>query len=208
MVPGEATPPTLRLELCFHRSVSATLATRYLVQGLLRHWLLGGNSLKCHPNRDDTGLAYFTEAQTDAPAAPHEPSPTKAISTAVWREDGMAVIVKYVVVSDGKDDMIFSTRKEAEAHDKMLDIAERLYAFLHVADLNMAEDTLEALTLFMAQHRTSIGTILKGGRLKTPDNSTQRAALPQDKREEASASEHKSNKASQGALTTKPKAAA
>jgi hypothetical protein len=120
----------------------------------------------------------------------------------------MAVIVKYVVVSDGKDDMIFSTRKEAEAHDKMLDIAERLYAFLHMADLNMAEDTLEALTLFMAQHRTSIGTILKGGRLKTPDNSTQRAALPQDKREEASASEHKSNKASQDALTTKPKAAA
>ena len=120
----------------------------------------------------------------------------------------MAVIVKYVVVSDGKDDMIFSTRKEAEAHDKMLDIAERLYTFLHVADLNMAEDTLEALTLFMAQHRASIGTILKGGRLKTPDGSAQRAALPQGKREEASASEHKSNKASQGALTTKPKAAA
>jgi dsDNA-binding SOS-regulon protein len=97
----------------------------------------------------------------------------------------MAVIVKYVVVSDGKDDMIFSTRKEAEAHD-----------------------TLEALTLFMAQHRVSIGTILKGGRLKTSDGSPQRAALPQGKREEASTSEHKSNKASQGALTPKPKAAA
>jgi hypothetical protein len=120
----------------------------------------------------------------------------------------MAVIVKYVVVSDGKDDMIFSTRKEAEAHDKMLDIAERLYAFLHTADLHIAEDTLEALTLFMAQHRVSIGTILKGGRLKTSDGSPQRAALPQGKREEASTSEHKSNKASQGALTPKPKAAA
>ena len=124
------------------------------------------------------------------------------------REHSMAVIVKYVVVSDGKPDMIFSTRKEAEAHDKMLDIAERLYTFLHAADLNLAEDTLEALTLFMAQHREHIGTILKGGRLKTPDGSAQHAALPQDKRAEASSSEHKSSKASQSALTTKPKAAA
>src|SRR5438034_11332349 len=108
------------------------------------------------------------------------------------REYDMAVIVKYVVVSDGKEDMIFNTRKEAEAHDKMLDIAERLYAFLHAAELNMAEDTLDALTLFMAQHREQIGTILKGGRLKTPDVRARQAALPQDKREESSASETKS----------------
>src|SRR5215467_7808512 len=119
-----------------------------------------------------------------------------------WRKHSMAIIVKYVVVSHGKEDMIFNTRKEAEAHDKMLDIAERLYTFLHAADLNLAEDTLEALTLFMAQHREHIGTILKGGRLKTPDGSAQHAALPQDKRAEASSSEHKSSKASQSALTT------
>src|SRR5919198_4874317 len=77
------------------------------------------------------------------------------------REHSMAVIVKYVVVCDGKEDMIFSTRKEAEAHDKMLGVAEQLYTFLHTSELNIAEDTLEALTLFLAQHRESIGTILK-----------------------------------------------
>ena len=120
----------------------------------------------------------------------------------------MAVIVKYVVVLDGKEDMIFSTRKEAEAHDKMLDIAERLYAFLHAAEINIAEDTLEALTLFIAQHREQIGTILKGGRLKMPAGSAQPATLSQDKRGESSSSEHKSSKASQSAPTTKPKAAA
>ena len=120
----------------------------------------------------------------------------------------MAVIVKYVVIFDGKEDMVFSTRKEAEAHDKMLDIAERLYAFLHAAELNMAEDTLDALTLFMAQHREQIGTILKGGKLKTPAGRAQPAALPQDKRAEASSSEPKSSKAAQSAPTTKPKAAA
>src|SRR6266705_892986 len=108
------------------------------------------------------------------------------------REYDMAVIVKYVVVSDGKEDMVFNTRKEAEAHDKMLDIAERLYTFLHAAEINIAEDTLEALTVFMAQHREHISTILKGGRLKAPDGSAQQAAFPQDKRAEASASAHKS----------------
>ena len=104
--------------------------------------------------------------------------------------------------------MIFNTRKEAEAHDKMLDIAERLYAFLHATELNIAEDTLDALTLFMAQHRESIGTILKGGRLKTPAGSAQPAAIPQDKKEVSASSEPKSSKASQSAPATKPKAAA
>ena len=120
----------------------------------------------------------------------------------------MAVIVKYVVISHGKEDMVFNTRKEAEAHDKMLDIAERLYAFLHAAELNIAEDTLDALTLFMAQHREDIGTILKGGRLNTPDGRAQPVAVPQDKRAESSSSEPKSNKASRRAPATKPKAAA
>ena len=87
-------------------------------------------------------------------------------------------------------------------------IAERLYAFLHAAELNITEDTLEALTLFMAQQREHLGTILKGGRPKMPAGSAQPAALPQDKRAESSPSEPKSSKASQGAPTTKPKAAA
>src|SRR3989442_1303325 len=124
------------------------------------------------------------------------------------REHDMAVIVKYVVVSDGREDMVFNTRKEAEAHDKMLDIAERLYAFLHAAELNLDEDTLDALSLFMAQQRESIDTILKGGKLKTPAGSAQPAALPQDKKAEASSPEPKSSKASQSTPPTKPKVAA
>src|SRR5215475_7753168 len=120
----------------------------------------------------------------------------------------MAVIVKYVVVYPGKEDMIFSTKKEAEAHDKMLSIAERLYAFLYTAEIPIAEDTLEALTLFMAQHREHIGTILKGGKPKTPIVSAPHAALSQDKRAESASLEPRSSKASPSAPTTKPKAAA
>lgn len=120
----------------------------------------------------------------------------------------MAIIVKYVVVSDGKEDMIFNTKKEAEAHDKMLAIAERLYAFLHATEIHLTEDTLDALTWFMAQHREQIGTILKGGRLKAPEVRAQPAASPQDQGEASSASDNKSRKASRSARTTKPKAAA
>ena len=120
----------------------------------------------------------------------------------------MAVIVKYVVVYPGKEDMIFSTKKEAEAHDKMLSIAERLYAFLHTAEIPIAEDALEALTLFMAQHQEQIGTLLKGGKLKMPVVNAQLTALPQDKRAESAASEPKTSKASHNAPTAKPKAVA
>src|SRR5262245_44225378 len=88
-----------------------------------------------------------------ASRTPHAQPNDGNLYCADWREHDMAVIVKYVVVCDGKEDMIFNTRKEAETHDKMLDIAERLYAFLDAAQLNLAEDTLEALTLFMAQQR-------------------------------------------------------
>ena len=120
----------------------------------------------------------------------------------------MAVIVKYVVVSHGREDMIFSTRKEAEEHDKMLDIAERLSAFLRAAELNIADDTLEALTWFMAQHREPIGTILKGGKPKTPAASTSPAAVPPDKKAASSAAEPRGRRASPSAPATQPQAAA
>lgn len=77
----------------------------------------------------------------------------------------MAVIVKYVVVRDGKDDMIFTTKKEADAYDKMLDIAEQLYRFLHTSEIDISDDQLDELTFFMSQNRDQIGKLLKGGSL-------------------------------------------
>ena len=120
----------------------------------------------------------------------------------------MAIIVKYVVVADGKPDMIFSTRKEAEAHDKMLAIAERLTAFLQAAELNIAEDTLEVLTWFMAQRRVDISTLLKGGVLQTSRGPAQHAAVPQETQETSSASASKSSKTGPNASGAKPKTAA
>jgi dsDNA-binding SOS-regulon protein len=74
----------------------------------------------------------------------------------------MAVIVKYVVVRDGKEDMIFTTKKEADAYDKMLDIAEQLHDFILTSEIDIGADQLDELTFFMAQNRDEIGSILKG----------------------------------------------
>lgn len=120
----------------------------------------------------------------------------------------MAVIVKYVVVWDGKEDMIFTTKQEAENHDKMLAIAERLYTFLETAEINLAEDTLEALTIFMAQHRENISTILKGGKLQTPADRAPHLAVPPAKRDASSTSEPKRSKASLSTPPAPPQAAA
>ncbi len=120
----------------------------------------------------------------------------------------MAVIVKYVVVRDGKEDMIFTTKKEADAYDKMLDIAERLYAFLHSAEIDIAADALDALTFFMAQQRDPIGKLLRGGKLETPDASPTPAPVPNVEGDAPSALATKGREVSKHRRTTKPKAVA
>ena len=76
----------------------------------------------------------------------------------------MAVIVKYVVVRNGKEEMTFANKKDADAHDKMLDIAEGLLGFLQTSEIDIADDKLDDLTFFMAKHRDQIGKLLKGSK--------------------------------------------
>jgi dsDNA-binding SOS-regulon protein len=101
--------------------------------------------------------------------ARHLHAPSKSTAVVPFGENPfMAVIIKYVVVRDGKEDMIFTSKKEADAYDKMLDIAERLNDFLQAAEVDIAEDKLDELAFFMAQHREPIGKLLRGGQVKAP----------------------------------------
>ncbi|PON16090.1 hypothetical protein C2W62_20305 [Candidatus Entotheonella serta] len=122
----------------------------------------------------------------------------------------MAVIVKYVVVRDGKEDMIFTTKKEAEAYDKMLDIAERLHEFLQTAEIDIAEDKLDELSFFMAQHREPISRLLRGGNLDMPakNEATSASELTADEEERVTASESKANSAPKRSRAAKAKAVA
>ena len=74
----------------------------------------------------------------------------------------MAVIVQYIVVRNGVQKMTFTTKKEADQYDKMLDIADHLYEWIEATELEMEEKHLEDLTLFLAQNKDKAISILRG----------------------------------------------
>ena len=92
----------------------------------------------------------------------------------------MAVIVKYIVVRNGEEKMTFATKKEADAHDKMLDIADNLFEFLESAKIKLNESQLEEVSLLLAEKRDKLVSILRGisPKKKTP---TQTADKPVSK---------------------------
>ncbi len=74
----------------------------------------------------------------------------------------MAVIVKYIVVRNGEEKMTFATKKEADAYDKMLDIADNLFEFLEKSKLKLTENQLEKISLHLAENRDGVIPILRG----------------------------------------------
>ncbi len=78
----------------------------------------------------------------------------------------MAVIVQYVVVREGSSEqMVFTSKKEADAYDRLLDIADRMFLFLAEAGVELDEERREALALFLAENRARAITLLRGGKL-------------------------------------------
>lgn len=64
----------------------------------------------------------------------------------------MAVEVKYVVIREGEEKMSFTSKKEADAYDKMLDTAD----LLDTADKfssAMEDEQREALSLWLAEQK-------------------------------------------------------
>ncbi|HBH63505.1 MAG TPA: hypothetical protein DEA88_04135 [Erwinia persicina] len=82
----------------------------------------------------------------------------------------MAVEIKYVVVRKGEEKMTFASKKEADAYDKMLDLAEVFADWLIGSKLEMEEQQGEALGLFMAENKDALQQILRSGKLPE-DNS-------------------------------------
>lgn len=74
----------------------------------------------------------------------------------------MAVEVKYVVVRNGEEKMTFASKKEADAYDKMLDLADNLGEWLQQAPLNLDDEQREGLSFFLAENKDALGLILRG----------------------------------------------
>lgn len=107
----------------------------------------------------------------------------------------MAVIVKYIVVRNGEEKMTFATKKEADAYDKMLDVADNLFDFLETSEIELSEDQLETISLLLAENKTTLIQILKGIKPKETPKAKSRpetAQAPAEKTEKKT--EKKSDK--------------
>lgn len=77
----------------------------------------------------------------------------------------MAVEVQYVVVRKGEEKMTFASKKEADAYDKMLDMAEVFSDWLSASPLMLDEQHGEALGLYLAENKDALQHILRTGKL-------------------------------------------
>lgn len=102
----------------------------------------------------------------------------------------MAVEIKFVVVRQGEEKMTFTTKKEADAYDKMLDLADNLSEWLSQAPLSLEEEQREVLSFFLAENKDALGQILRGAhpaapidgqsKVKSEKNAAEKKAKPEE----------------------------
>jgi dsDNA-binding SOS-regulon protein len=105
----------------------------------------------------------------------------------------MPVIVKYIVVRNGEEKMTFATKKEADAYDKMLDIADNLYDFLDSSKVKLNENQLEDVSLLLAENKEMLVSVLRG--LKPTKKIVKKPVKKIEKKEEPKPSAPKKAKA-------------
>ncbi|MCP5078316.1 MAG: YebG family protein [Psychromonas sp.] len=74
----------------------------------------------------------------------------------------MAVIIKYLVERKGVEKMTFTSKKEADAYDKMLDSADQLAEFLSKSSVTLDDQQLEELGLYLASNKEMVQSLFKG----------------------------------------------
>ena len=92
----------------------------------------------------------------------------------------MAVEIKYVVVRKGEEKMTFASKKDADAYDKMLDMAETLSDWLSACPLVLDEEQRETLGLHLAENKDALKQILSSGKLPKASRTTTPDAVKKD----------------------------
>ena len=90
----------------------------------------------------------------------------------------MAVEIKYVVIREGEEKMSFASKKEADAYDKMLDLAEVLNDWLVASPLEMDDVQRDTMAMWLAERKESLQHILRVGRLPEQETPAQDASAP------------------------------
>lgn len=90
----------------------------------------------------------------------------------------MAVEIKYVVIREGEEKMSFASKKEADAYDKMLDLAEVLNDWLVASPLEMDDVQRDTMAMWLAERKEELQHILRVGRLPEQETPAQDASAP------------------------------
>ncbi|MFD1008628.1 MULTISPECIES: YebG family protein [Oceanisphaera] len=93
----------------------------------------------------------------------------------------MAVTIQYLVVRNGIEKMTFTNKKEADAYDRLLDLAEHLDDVLADAPISLNETDREALALYLAQNQD----LLSGPKKKSAKKSDKAPATEANIEEQA-----------------------
>jgi hypothetical protein len=98
----------------------------------------------------------------------------------------MPVIIQYVVERDGEAKMTFASKQQADAYDKMLDLAEVMGDLLGRSAL-LNEQQTETLSMYLAQHKDELFAALQGKAkaVKKPKDEDQPLSDPSDHETEA-----------------------
>ena len=115
----------------------------------------------------------------------------------------MAVEIKYVVILEGEEKMSFTSKKEADAYDKMLDLAEVLNDWLVECPLTLDETQRDEMAMWLAERKETLHHILRSGkRPEAEDGATGQAS--QDESSAAEISEAVAEGASEQPAATAP----
>jgi len=79
----------------------------------------------------------------------------------------VAVIIKYIVERKGVEKMTFTSKKEADAYDKMLDSADQIALFLSESPVSLDDQQLEELGLYVASNKDILQNLFKGKSFKS-----------------------------------------
>jgi len=79
----------------------------------------------------------------------------------------MAVETKYVVVRKGEEKMTFASKKDADAWDKMLDMADAFTDWLQQIKPELADAEAETWGMLLAEQKDAVQHILRTS--KVPD---------------------------------------
>jgi dsDNA-binding SOS-regulon protein len=106
----------------------------------------------------------------------------------------MAVVTKFVVVRKGEEKMTFANKKEADAYDKMLDMADAFSEWLLKSDLQLDDAAAENIALHLAEQKDAVQHILRTSKLPEAESIEQPVAETEEPAEPIDAEEATSSK--------------